>query len=1641
MQIPPPLDDLPLLLLDPEREERIEAAMALREASKAAATMFRIDDDTLVLAGHGLGTEAARKRRIEANFNALELLQHIGDADRPLTAEEQATLAKYSGWGGLAEVFKYSSAHRAQLANLIGDDQVNAQGAGVLNAHFTPPAAVRLVYDALAQLGVQGGRVLEPSCGVGVFLGMTPGHWNANWTAIDIDPVNARISALLYRGARVLCTPFERAVLADGLYDVVVGNVPFGNYKVFDSETPDLSLSIHNAFIARCLRKLKPGGTLAVLTSTYTLDAYREAGRTLFRDSADLVGAFRLPSSMFMQSASVAVPVDLVILRKRAAGEAPGDDTWLWTDWDTTTRTQLNRYLGQRQRTAFLGSARAESTAHGGFRMVAHLDDLAQFPKVVAEAVASLPEGACAPLAALEEAAGAAATPSVSLPADQIAGTYVLTDDGGIAYATSPDEAERVTLNGKRAGRLAAMVRLREQLRALLDLQAKLGDSLEDEERIDRERELLQARYQQFVASHGALHLTANRRLFADDRFAALLLALEDWDEAAQRATPTPLLRQRTVGARSLPVKADNIKDALAIVLGACGRVDLAMIGMLLCQPIERVAAELAADELAFEDPRTGQWQVSALYLSGNIHAKLAAAEAAAAEHPRFGNNVSALRAAMPPRVAAQDIWVTPGCPLIRPGDLVGFIDHLRGHTASSPSATVERGKGLRRWKIQTRMDAAVDRTRWGLPEKPLCDLLADVCNNATPTVYRVTTNDAGNEVRIVDQEKSMVARSKAIELREEFVRWLLSDSLRRERVEDEYNRRFNTLRPAVYDGSHLSLPGLNARITAGAHQKDAIWRGVVGSTGVFHVVGAGKTLVACAIAMEARRLGLRRKPALVVPNHLVGKTATEFQLYYPCANLLVIDRDDFVGPRRRVMLARIATGDFDAVILSHSTFSKIPPDEAMAKQVLKEFTAGIDTALSVADDRSTIKQLQAARKRMEAIFEKFTGRSSKRQDEHITFSSLGIDALLVDESQAYKNLFYATARTRVAGLSGAASQRATDMFIKARAVQARSADNSGVIFLTGTPIANTMAEMFHVMRFLAMPMLRERGIDEFDDWANLFGEVVAALEVTPEGGGFRVNERFARFRNLPELMTMFSMFADVRMREDLNLPTPKVVGGGPQVIAVPASPVLKAYVQTLVMRAAKIRSPDRDERPDPSEDNMLLVVTDGRKAALDMRLVDPTAAEPHPSKLAVAAQNIARIYHATAERSLTQLVFCDLGTPSNTAGVFNVYEALREKLIGLGVQSDELAFIHDATTEAKRMALYAAVNRGTVRIVIGSTEKMGTGANMQRLLVANHDLDAPWRPDQVEQRAGRALRPGNLNEEIYLYRYVTEGTFDAYTWQLLESKARFIAQVMSGKCAVRSAEDVEARVMSYAEIRAAATGNPLIIEMAKLQAEAQQLRSMQRAYHETVLRSRRDFDEAEQCIARLDALLTDVASDRARWRNTLDANFSIELLGERFGPGQQGRAGRKLLDAVDLHGRKRREQVRLGSFAGFDLMALVGPFQPAVWLEGAGQYEVELFLATENSIVGRLREAVDLDRVQRRAQDRRAAAVRDRAGAEATLAAGFSSGGRLAEVEARLAEVERELGIADDSSGGAAIDTEVVETAEHDEEAAEMAA
>ena len=1362
------------------------------EPEKAPSRDFRIT------AAHRIGQGGLREKAGD-NIAAIRILKQLEAENRDAMDTERALLARYTGWGAMANAFRPAPPPEweqtaRELRELLSDSEYASARASTPNAHFTSPMVIAAMWDAMRRFGFEGGTILEPSMGVGHFFGLMP-ELDAKRTGVELDSITARIAGKLYPDATIFAKGFEETPLPDNYFDAVIGNIPFGNFGVYDpAYKPQLTRTIHDYFFAKSLDKVRPGGVLALITSRYTMDKQDDTMRRYLAERADLVGAIRLPNTAFKANAGTEVTTDIIFLQKRAPGTLAAGESWRGlAPFGAAEAGQffINEYF-VRNPHMMLGRMELEGTMYRANEptLVGELS-----PESLARAIASLPENIMA---------GKRRTSSeqVSEPADVSGvkeGAYALRD--GKIFIRSGASFEPVSLGVTTASRVRGMMAVRDAVRMVF--QTQLDDA--PEERITEARKLLNEIYDNFVWRHGPLSSRDNIKAFADDPDHPLLLSLENYDAQAKRASKSAIFERRTL-ERYRPVEhVETAAEALTVSLNETGGIDWPRMEQVSGRITRQLQRELGS--LVYRNPEGGTWETADRYLSGDVRAKLRAAQSASQLDRSYLRNIDALKAVQPADLEPGEIEARLGSSWIAPADIGDFIAEMLeipahnvrvAHAASIATWTVEIDSASR-WNVSNTTTHGTERFR-------ASDLIDQALNGRTPTAY----DELEDGSRVINQQQTLAAREKQQQLKDRFREWVWKDPDRASRLAREYNDRFNNLRLRQFDGAHLTFPGMNREhLRTGdldKHQKDAVWRILQGgSTLLAHCVGAGKSFEMAAAAMELRRMGLAKKPMIVVPNHLVEQMGSEFLRLYPGAQLFIAGRNHFAAGNRQKAMARIAGGNYDAVIVSHRSFEFLPVSDALFQRFMTEEMDKLEAAILEAkaekgDNRRIVKELEKAKKRFAAKLKQRADRENK--DNVISFEELGVDQLFVDEADLYKNLFYTTKMNRIAGLPNTDSNRAFDMYMKTRYIRQING-GSGVVFATGTPISNTMAELYTMLRYLAPDLLRERGVEHFDAWAANFAEAVTSLELAPDGSGYRMHTRFAKFINLPELLSMFRSVADVQTADMLKLPRPILEGGRPHGVAAHASPDLKAFVETLVKRSEKLRS----QRVDPKDDNMLKITGDGRKAALDMRLID-SFADPHgDTKLSSAVSRIHSIWDETRGARSTQLVFCDLSTPSDDK--FNVYHEVRDRLIERGIPAGEIAFIHDADTDAAKKLLFDSVNAGRVRVLIGSTEKMGAGTNVQRKLIALHHLDAPWRPRDIEQREGRILRQGNSNPEVKIYRYVTEGSFDAYMWQTLETKARFIQQVMNGSTSVREAEDIVGGALTYAEIKAIASGNP----------------------------------------------------------------------------------------------------------------------------------------------------------------------------------------------------------------------------------------
>ena len=1417
------LDALPISAVIDGKVQTFPDAAALEEALNAEpapepAGNFRITDDHL--------GEGGAKQKYARNIEAIRTLFKLEEEHRGATTEEQQVLSQYVGWGGLADAFdpnKDSWAKEyAELKGLLSEDEYAAARSSTLNAHYTSPVVIRSIYDAVEKMGFKSGNILEPSMGVGNFFGMLPDTMqDSRLYGVELDSITGRIAKKLYPQADITVAGFETTDRRD-FYDLAVGNVPFGQYKVNDKAYNKLGLSIHNYFFVKAIDQIRPGGVIAFVTSRYTMDSKDSTARKHMAERADLLGAIRLPNDAFKANAGTEVVSDIIFLQKR---DRPADIEPAWVQLGKTEDSfAINQYFVDHPEMV-LGELTMESTQYGREELTVAPIEGTSLADQLAEAVQHI-EG--------QYTAAEVDTPDIAeeeatrrtLPADPEVKNFSYTVVDGEVFYRENSVMTQVELSDTAKGRVTGMVELRQIVNELIDQQ--LNDFPDEDIKAAQER--LNAAYDAFAAKYGLLNDRRNGRLFEQDSSYYLLCSLENLDEQGQLKSKAAMFTKRTIRPERTVTSVDTPSEALAVSIGEHGKVDLPYMAELLGTPGEygRITTELSG--VIFKDPAADPtdpeagWQMADEYLSGDVRAKLRMAQFAAETNPEFSINVDALTKAQPRELEASEIDVRLGATWLDPDIIQKFmtetfqIPYYLRHAVKVRYSTYTA-----EWRVEgktaTGRGDIISSETYGTSRANAYKILEETLNLKDVRIYDTIEDADGKPKRVLNKRETMLAQQKQQVIKDAFANWIWQDPQRRIALVQQYNELFNSTRPREYDGSHIHFVGMNPEITLREHQRNAIAHVLYGgNTLLAHEVGAGKTYEMAASAMEAKRLGLCQKSLFVVPNHLTEQWASEFLNLYPNAKLLVARRKDFETANRKKFCARIATGDYDAIIIGHSQFERIPlsfeRQERIIQEQIDETLAAINELKAHAGENFSIKQMEKTRKTLETKLEKL--RSDERKDDVITFEQLGVDRLFVDESHFYKNLFLTTKMRNVAGLSTSEAQKSSDMFGKCRYLD-EITGGRGVVFATGTPVSNSMTELYTVMRYLQYSTLQQKKLTHFDCWASTFGETTTAIELAPEGTGYRARTRFAKFFNLPELMSMFKEVADIKTSDQLHLPVP--VAKFETVVAKP-SELQKEMVQELSKRAAEIHS----GAVDASVDNMLCVTNDGRKIGLDVRLMNPMLLDDPNSKLNVCVQNVLKIWEEGKDQKLTQLLFCDLSTPKND-GNFNVYDDIRKKLVAAGVPENEIEFIHNADTEAKKAALFSKVRSGDVRVLLGSTAKMGAGTNVQSRLVAVHHLDVGWKPSDMTQRNGRIIRQGNMNKEVKVFNYVTEGTFDSYLFQTLENKQRFISQIMTSKSPVRSCEDVDEQALSYAEIKALCAGNPLIKEKMDLDVQVAKLK------------------------------------------------------------------------------------------------------------------------------------------------------------------------------------------------------------------------
>ncbi len=1537
-----------------------------QETPAPPAQNFRISDSHL--------GEGGPKQKFARNVEAIRTLQTLENENRNATPEEQEILSRYVGWGGLADAFdpdKDSWAKEyVQLKELLTQEEYAAARASTLNAHYTSPTVIRAIYDAVEKMGFQTGNILEPACGVGNFFGMLPESMQGSRLyGVELDSISGRIARKLYPEANITVAGFETTKQQD-FYDLAVGNVPFGNYKVNDKDYNKLGFSIHNYFFAKALDQVRPGGVVAFVTSRYTMDSKDSTARKYLAERADLLGVIRLPNNAFRVNAGTDVVSDIIFLQKR---DRPIDREPDWVQLgQTESSISINQYFVDHPE-MILGELSTESTQYGREESTVLPLEGADLGEQLKEAVnqihgtyqeAELPD------------LGEGEAIETSIPADPSVKNYSYAVVDGTVYFRENSRMVRPELNATAEARVKGMVGLRGCVQELIELQM---DAAVPDSDIQEKQAELNRLYDDFSAKYGLINDRANRLAFADDSSYYLLCALEVIDENGKLKSKADMFSKRTIKPHKAVTSVDTASEALAVSISEKACVDMEYMEQLTGKPRDELAEELKGVIFRLPEPVTEGEQPSYVtadeYLSGNVRKKLRQAQLAAQQNPSFAINVEALTAAQPKDLDASEIEVRLGATWIDKK----YIQQFMYETFDTPfymrhgSIQVNYSSYTAEWQITgknypSRNDVAA-YTTYGTDRANAYRLLEDALNLRDIRIYDTIEDVDGREKRVLNAKETTLAAQKQQAIRDAFKDWIWQDPTRRQTLVRQYNEEMNATRPREYDGSHITFGGMNPAITLREHQLGAIAHVLYGgNTLLAHEVGAGKTFEMVAAAMESKRLGLCQKSLFVVPNHLTEQWASEFLRLYPSAKILVTTKKDFESHNRKKFCSRIATGDYDAVIIGHSQFERIPisqeRQERLLQEQIDEITEGIAEVKSNGGERFTIKQLERTRKSLEARLEKL--QAEGRKDDVVTFEQLGVDRLFVDEAHNYKNLFLYTKMRNVAGLSTSDAQKSSDMFAKCRYMD-EITGSRGVVFATGTPVSNSMTELYTMQRYLQYDRLQELNMTHFDCWASRFGETVTALELAPEGTGYRARTRFSKFFNLPELMNLFREVADIKTADQLHLPTPEVEYHN--VVAQPTEQQ-QEMVKALSERASLVHS----GTVDPSQDNMLKITSDGRKLGLDQRIINQLLPDEPGTKVNQCVDNIMQIWQDGQADKLTQLVFCDISTPqaapskkaakavdnpvlhsleqavplTDAKPAFTVYEDIRQKLIARGMPAEQIAFIHDANTEVRKKELFAKVRTGQVRVLLGSTAKMGAGTNVQDRLVALHDLDCPWRPGDLAQRKGRIERQGNKNPLVHVYRYVTEGTFDAYLWQTVENKQKFISQIMSSKSPVRSCDDVDETALSFAEIKALCAGDPRIKERMDLDVEVSKLKLMKADHKSKQYRLEDQLlkfypQEIEKHKGFIQGFEADMETLAAH-PHPKDGFAGMEIRGTVL--DDKEKAGAALLDfCKELKGT---DPVQLGSYRGFAMSAAFDAWKQEVTLMLKGQMTHRVSLGTD---------------------------------------------------------------------------------------------
>lgn len=1611
----------------PARREKVSPFVLYPEIPSSERHNFRITDDHL--------GEGGAKTKFKNNVAAIRTLQEIEFDNRLATPEEQEILSRYVGWGGLSQAFDENNEQWAdefaELYELLSPEEYEAAKATTLNAHYTSPTVIKAIYQAVENMGFRTGNVLEPSCGIGNFFGLVPESMkDSKLFGVELDSITGRIAQQLYQQNSIAVQGFEDTELPDSFFDLAIGNVPFGSYSLHDKRYDKHHFLIHDYFFARTLDKVRPGGLIAFVTSKGTMDKQNPNVRKYIAERAELIGAIRLPNNAFYANAGTQVTTDIIFLQKReklidvSMPEADSGLEWLHLG-QTENGVPINQYFIDHPEMV-LGEMAFDDMMYGNAKETTckpfedeSLSDL------LAEAVQNLH----AEYADYEIEDLAGEEEDKSIPADPNVRNFSFTLVDGAIYYRENSRMFPVEQSLTGQSRVKGMIAIRDCVRRLIEYQTESAP----DEIVEREQRELNRLYDSFTAKYGLLNSRANTTAFSPDSSFPILCSLEVLDENGNLERKAAMFSKRTIKPYIAVSRVDTASEALAVSIGEKACVDLGFMASLMgggSDRIEQIKRDLAG--VIFKDPESGDdpltgWQTADEYLSGRVREKLKTARRAAERAPAYAVNVEALEKVQPKDLTAGEIGVRLGTTWIPEDVIEDFTFELLGTPWHCQRRIhIRYSKVTGEWNVS---EKSIDRSNirayntYGTQRINAYKIIEDTLNLRDVRIFDTVQDADGHEQRVLNKKETAIAQDKQDLIKQKFQEWIWAEPSRRDRLCRIYNEKFNSIRPREYDGSHIVFAGMNPEKKLRPHQRNAVARAIYGGNALFgHVVGAGKTYEMIATAMEAKRLGLSNKSLFVVPNNIIGDFASDFLELYPSANILMATKKDFEKQNRKKFCARIATGDYDGIIIGHSQFEKIPlsteRQQAMLKKQIAEVVAGIATAKRQEGSRFTVKQMEKSKKSLEAKLKKLNDQS--RKDDVVTFEELGVDRLFIDEADMFKNLYLYTKMRNVGGISQTEALKASDLYMKCRYLDELTG-NKGVVFATGTPVSNSMAEMYTMQRYLQYDTLERLELTHFDSWAAQFGETVTSMELKPEGKGFQQKTRFANFYNLPELMAIFKEVADIQTADMLNLPVPKA---NYETVVCKPSEMQKEMVSSLAERADAVRS----GAVDPSVDNMLLITNDGRKLALDQRLLNPILPDFEGSKVNVCAGNIYRIWEDTKEQRLTQLVFCDLSTPGKSNpiemeekedGAFamtdfqNVYDDLRNKLIARGIPAEEIAFVHEANNEAQKKELFAKVRRGKIRVLLGSTFKMGAGTNVQDRLIALHDLDCPWRPRDLEQRSGRIIRQGNQNPEVQIYRYVTEGTFDSYLYQMVENKQRFISQVFTSKSPARVMQEIDDAVLSYNEIKALATGNPMIIEHANLETEVNKLKMLNASH----LSQRYELEDKilkfyPQEISRLNERISGYTADIARREGNTPAKKEdfppMQIHGTVY--TEKAEAGKALIEACKQ--LQSSDPVSIGSYRGFEMQLFYEAFSKEyrVALKGALTHTASLGTDIHGNIT-RLDNALNgLETRLQEHRDRLENTTAQMEAAKADAAKPFPREQELQEKSKRLAELTKLL-------------------------------